>query len=84
MLHQAQVRQRIEEHLADEQLLRRRMEIEIAAEKRKMQNALEAAITQLQNSQTDAVDRTLIANLLVSFFKRNRSVKIKRYYIIPT
>jgi chromosome segregation ATPase len=62
----------LENKLSDEMLLRRKMEIEVNSEKRKMQKTLESALTQLQNSREDVVDRTLVANLIVSYFQRKR------------
>ncbi|CAM6031412.1 unnamed protein product, partial [Sphagnum compactum] len=63
----------LEQNLSDEALLRRKAELDMNTEKRKMQKTLETALQQLQNSREDVVDRTLIANLIVSYFKRNRS-----------
>ncbi len=60
----------------DEQLFRRKAEMDFQQEKRKVQATLESALQQLNNSQQDVVDRTLIANLLVSYFKRRRSLEV--------
>lgn len=65
-------RKACEAKITDEALLRRKAELDMNAEKRRMQKTLEAAVAQMRNSQDDVVDRTLIANLLVSFFKRKR------------
>ena len=56
----------------DESLLRRKAELELNAEKRRMQKTLQSALFQLQNSQEGVVDKTLIANLVVSYFQRKR------------
>lgn len=56
----------------DLSLLRRQAEIQFHQEKKKMQSVLENALKQLQNSSHDVVDRMLIANLIVSYFKRRR------------
>ena len=60
--------------LTDEALLRRKAELDMNAEKRRMQKTLEGAVAQLRNSQADVVDRTLISNLIISYFKRKRWV----------
>lgn len=61
------------ERLEEEQELRlRKAEMDFAAEKRRVQKTLEGALSQLSNSQHDVIDRQLIANLLVSYFKRRR------------
>jgi chromosome segregation ATPase len=56
----------------EEVLLRRKLDMEVAEEKRKMNVALERAIEQLNNSREDTVDRALVKNLLVSYFERHR------------
>jgi hypothetical protein len=60
----------------DEALLRRKAEIDLNAEKRKMKKTLDDTLAQLRNSQADVVDRTLLANLLVSYFKRGRPLDV--------
>ncbi len=61
------------ERLEEEQELRlRKAEMDFNAEKRRVHKTLEGALSQLSNSQHDAVDRQLIANLIVSYFKRRR------------
>ena len=56
----------------DEALLRRKAEIDLNVEKRKLKKTLDDALLQLRNSQEDVVDRTLIANLVVAYFARGR------------
>ena len=53
-------------------LTRRRLELEFNNEKKKMQSTLELTIHQLNNSQKDVIDKSLIANLVVSYFKKKR------------
>lgn len=43
-----------------------------------MQQALNAAIHQLQHSQEDVVDRALVANLIVQYFSKGRSREVLR------
>jgi len=68
----------MEQKCTDQSLLRRKAEIDFNAEKRRMQKTLEGALIQLRNatSNDDVVDRQLIANLIVSYLKRRRSVFI--------
>ena len=73
---QNDVKVELEQRLSDESLLRRKAEIDMSTEKRRMQRTLEQALTQLQNVQKDVVDRVLISNLLVSYFQRKRCVII--------
>ena len=61
-----------EEIINEDALHRRKMELDLIAEKKKMQRTLEDALRGLKNSQEDVVDRTLIANLIVSYFQRKR------------
>lgn len=67
-------RQRValEQMREDADLMRRKIEVEFNGEKRKMQQTLEVTIAQLNNSQRDVIDRTLVANLVVSYFKKRR------------
>jgi hypothetical protein len=53
-------------------LIRRRLELEFNNEKKKMQSTLELTISQLNNSQKEVIDKSLIANLVVSYFKKKR------------
>lgn len=64
----------LEQTCTDQTLLRRKAEMDFNTEKRRMQKSLEGALTQLRNatSNEDVVDRQLIANLIVSYFKRRR------------
>ena len=39
-----------------------------------MQRTLENALAQLNNSQQQVIDRMLVANLIVQYFKRRRLV----------
>lgn len=61
-----------EQQMQDEQLFRRRAELDFNNEKKKVQKTLESALQQLNNTQQDVVDRMLISNLIVSYFKRRR------------
>ena len=77
--------------LEDEKLLRRKSEMDLQAEKMKMQRALEGALQQLHNTQEDTVDRALITNLVVTYFRRNRyekplgcTVLVRRVWAIRT
>jgi hypothetical protein len=63
-----------EEKCQDEILLRRKLEIDISAEKRKLNHTLELALHKLQHSQEDVVDRTLVKNLVVTYFRQKRYV----------
>jgi uncharacterized protein (DUF3084 family) len=56
----------------DEGLLRRKAEIEWANERRRLQTAIETAMNKLQNSSEDVVDRAVIANLIVSYFRKRK------------
>lgn len=58
--------------LDDQELIRRQLEMEFNKEKKKMQQTLENAVRQLQNSSQDVIDRSLVANLIVSYFQRNK------------
>jgi GRAB domain len=63
-----------EQKCQDEALFRRKAEIDLNAEKRRMQKSLEDALAQLQNkAPDDVIDRALVANLVVSYFQRRRS-----------
>lgn len=62
--------------LEDDALMRRRTEMEIASERKKMQATFNDTIARLKNSQEDVVDRTLVSNLLVSYFQRKRSLDV--------
>lgn len=65
-----------EERVQDERLLRRKMEIEMSAEKSNMHNTLKEALDKLQHSQEDTVDRTLVKNLVVTYIRQKRSKEI--------
>lgn len=62
----------VEMKCQDEVLLRRKLEIDIDAEKRKLNKTLELALHKLQHSQEDVVDRTLVKNLVVTYFRQRR------------
>jgi len=57
----------------DRELLLRKAELDFHSERRKMQRTLESALSQLNNSQADVIDRMLVGNLIVSYFQRRRS-----------
>jgi len=61
-----------QQRLQDEALLRRKAEIDLANEKRKLKKTLDETLAQLRNSQEDVVDRALISNLIVAYFARGR------------
>lgn len=56
----------------DEGLLRRKAEMEWVAERRRLQTAVESAMRKLQNSSEDVVDRAVVANLIVSYFRKRK------------
>lgn len=63
----------------DESLLRRKSELESAVERKRLQAAVEQAMIRIQNSSEDVVDRAVVANLFVSYFKKNRYHVIQRF-----
>lgn len=69
---QNELRVELEQKLSDEALLRRKAEIDMNTEKRRLQKLLEDAVNQLRHVREDVVDRTLVANLIVSYFQRNK------------
>ena len=62
----------LEQKMDEEVLIRRKLEIDVSSEKRKMNKTLEHALKQLQSSQTDSVDRVLVKNLILTYFKQKR------------
>jgi uncharacterized protein with von Willebrand factor type A (vWA) domain len=56
----------------DEGLLRRKAEMEWVAERKRLQTAVESAMRKLQNSSEDVVDRAVVANLIVSYFRKRK------------
>jgi myosin heavy subunit len=66
----------LELKLQDEQLLRRKAEVDINHDRKRIQHTLNEALERLKNSQEDVVDRRLVANLIVSYFKRKRSLDV--------
>ena len=66
----------VEEKCQDEILMRRKLEMDISAEKRKLNHTLEIALNKLQHSQEDTVDRTLVKNLVVTYFRQRRSIEV--------
>jgi hypothetical protein len=58
--------------LGDERLLKRKFEIEMVSEKKKLHTTLQHALSQLQNSQNDSIDRLLIKNLILRYFQQKR------------
>jgi hypothetical protein len=60
----------------DERLLKRKIEIEMVSEKKKLHTTLQHALSQLQNSQNDSIDRLLIKNLLLRYFQQKRSLEV--------
>ena len=65
---------KLQQKLEDEVLLKKQLHIDMNIEKQKLQKSIEHIITQLQNSTKDVIDRTLISNLIVSYFQRKRYV----------
>lgn len=63
---------KLEEASQDHELFHRKAELDFIKEKKKMQRTLENALAQLNNSQQQVIDRMLVANLIVSYFKRRR------------
>lgn len=63
------------QRVEDEMLLRRKAQMELNTEKKTMQKSLEKAVNQMTNTH-DSVDRALVANLIVSYFKQKRSKEI--------
>lgn len=63
---------KLREQCEDQVLLRRQIELSFHQEKRKMQQSLEQLMAQMKNSTHDVIDRTLISNLIVSYFQRRR------------
>jgi hypothetical protein len=72
LIDDANLRKSLVQTCEDDELLRRKAEIDFNNEKRKMQKTLEDALSQLRNSSDDVVDRVLISNLIVSYFRRKR------------
>jgi hypothetical protein len=58
--------------IEEEKILKRKMEIDMIAEKKRLQVMLQHALSQLQNSQNDSVDRILIKNLILRYFQQRR------------
>jgi len=65
-------RVKLEESAQDHELFHRKAELDFNKEKKKMQRTLENALAQLNNSQQQVIDRMLVANLIVQYFKRRR------------
>ena len=63
---------KLQQQLEDEILIKKQLHINMNNEKQKLQKSIEHIIIQLQNSTKDVIDRTLISNLIVSYFQRNR------------
>lgn len=57
----------------DEIILRRKMEVDLQKEKVKIQKALENAMSQMKNTSLEnMVDRTILANFVVTYIQKNR------------
>lgn len=69
---QTQEIHRLQQQLEDEKLLKRKFEIEMISEKKKLHTTLQHALNQLQNSQNDSIDRLLIKNLILRYFQQKR------------
>lgn len=65
----------LDEKVETERLLRRKMELDINKERKKMEVTLSNALKQVNNTNLEElVDRTLIGNLIVSYIQRRRYV----------
>ena len=65
-----------QQQLQDAVILQRKAELDLDAEKRKMQKTVESAISQIRNTEENVVDRALVANLVVQYFKKRRSREV--------
>ncbi len=63
---------RLRDVCEDHILLRRQIELSFHQEKRRMELSINQVVAQMKNSTHDVIDRTLIANLIVSYFQRRR------------
>eukprot|EP01041_Mallomonas_annulata_P006297 gene6297-12742_t len=66
----------LQQEVEDSVLIRRKMELEMNQEKLKMQKAMTVTIEKLHNNQEDNIDRALIKNLIITYFRRNRSTEV--------
>lgn len=66
----------LSDRVEEEQLHRRKAEMEFYNEKLRMHKALEVTLHRLQDTQEDHVDRAVITNLIVTYFRRNRSREV--------
>jgi chromosome segregation ATPase len=73
-------RQQLEASTQEYELFYRKADMEFNKEKKKMQRTLENALQQLSNSQAQVIDRMLVANLIVSYFKRRRYTILRALY----
>ena len=63
----------VKQKLDTEVLLRRKAEVEMKRDKQKIESGFENTLKQLKNTNIDTmVDRTLVANLIVSYIQRRR------------
>lgn len=69
---QEQLTQAQEQRVREEEVARRKLLQDAGAERQRMQQTMQTALKQLQNSQDDVVDRALVANLLSSYLGRRR------------
>jgi hypothetical protein len=60
----------------DALLVNRQQHVIYEQEKIKLQASLQQVITQFQNSTQDVIDRTLMSNLILSYFQRNKSREV--------
>lgn len=78
---EAESKQLLQQKCDEESLMRRKLEYDVNSERKKMQKTFETALAQMKNSQQDVVDRTLITNLLVSYFQRKRFVPVQYFFV---
>lgn len=69
---QEKVAREAQQRAQSEEVLRRKQSLDLTSERSKMQRTLDAALTQLQNSREDVVDRALVANLVASYISKKR------------
>jgi len=62
----------LQEQIEEEALRRRKMEMDFAQEKASMQKGLALSLQKVQSSHMETVDKALITNLIVSYFRRKR------------
>lgn len=70
---------KLQDQLEIEVLLRRKSELEMRREKKRLEEGVETALRQLKNTNMEeVVDRTLIANLITTYVKQRRSLEVMK------